>query len=69
MNPPNKEIKKLVIARLDLLSKNKRISVGSAGEYSPDELIQHVKDEDPIGKKFIEIEMSFLRAMKEGLIP
>ena len=61
-------IKELVIARLDTLPSDQKISIGNSGEFTKEEIIQHVKKEDNIGKKMIEIEMEFLRAIKEGLI-
>ncbi len=64
----SEEIKELVIARLDALSTNKKISIGNYGEFTKDELIQHVKRGDSLGNKMIEIEMEFLRAIKEGLV-
>ncbi len=60
------EIKNLVIARLKTLPEDKSISVGSDGDFTKDQLIQHVEDNDEIGKKVIEVEMNFLRAVKEG---
>lgn len=64
----SEEIKELVIARLDALSTTKKISIGNYGEFTKDELIQHVKKGDSLGHKMIEIEMEFLRAIKEGLV-
>jgi len=61
------EIIDLVIARLQNLPSNKEISIGSSGELTKDELIEHVKKDDEIGKKMIAIEMDFLRSMKEGI--
>lgn len=62
------EIKQLVIARLDVLPADKKMSVGSAGEFTKSQLIEHVKKGDEIGKKMIEIELEFVRAMKVGLL-
>ncbi len=61
-------VKALVIARLETLPPNKKISIGSYGEFTKNELIEHIKKEDEIGKKIVEIELEFLRAMKEGII-
>ncbi|OGZ02737.1 MAG: hypothetical protein A2946_04120 [Candidatus Liptonbacteria bacterium RIFCSPLOWO2_01_FULL_53_13] len=61
------EIKELVIARLKTLPNNKDISIGSSGEFSKDELIEAVENEDQLGKKLIEVEMNFLRTLKDGL--
>ena len=62
------EVKELVIARLETIPANVKISIGNYGEYTKEQLIQHVKKEDPIGNKLVEIELEFLRAMKEGLV-
>ncbi len=62
------DLKDLVIARLDVLSPHKTISIGSIGEFTKDELIERVKQEDEIGRKIVEIELSFLRALKEGAL-
>lgn len=64
----SEEIKELVIMRLETLPANKKISIGSYGEFSKEELIEHVKKEDDIGRKMIEVEMEFLKAFKEGII-
>ena len=62
------EIKDLVVARLKTLPDDKSISVGSAGEFTKDDLIAHVEQGDKIGEKMIEIEMNFLQALKEGVL-
>ncbi|OGI65547.1 hypothetical protein A3A95_02880 [Candidatus Nomurabacteria bacterium RIFCSPLOWO2_01_FULL_39_18] len=61
------EIIDLVVARLQNLPSNKDISVGSSGEFTKSELIEHVKKADDVGKKMIAIEMDFLRSMKDGI--
>jgi len=68
MSAREDDIKRLVIARLETLPPDMKVSVGASGEFTPNELVDHVKRGDPLGKKFIQIEMEFLRAMKEGLI-
>lgn len=66
-NETEKEIIDLVVARLQNLPSNKEISIGSSGEFSKEELIEHVKKDDEIGKKMVAIEIDFLRSMKEGI--
>ena len=61
------EIRELVVARLKTLPDDKNISVGSDGDFTRDDLIAHVRGGDEIGEKMIEIEMDFLRTLKEGL--
>ena len=61
------EIKKLALIRLEMLPSDKKISIGSSGEFSRDELIKRVEKGDEIGQKIIEIELEFLREFKKGL--
>ena len=60
------DIKELVLARLDLMSPDLAVSIGSSGTFTKDELIEHVKQGDEVGKTIIEIEMEFLEAIKSG---
>lgn len=62
----NEDVKELVKARLSILPQNIKISIGSEGSFSRDELIEHINEGDKIGKKIIEINMDFLRALKKG---
>ncbi|HKR06393.1 MAG TPA: hypothetical protein VJY62_17290 [Bacteroidia bacterium] len=62
-----KEIMELVIARLQTLHEGKELSIGGAGEFTRDELIEHVKKGDEIGKKVIDVQMNFLQLLKEGI--
>lgn len=64
----SKDLKELVITRLDVLPPNKKISIGSSGEFTKTELIEHVKKEDEIGQKIVEIEVTFLQALKRGTL-
>ncbi len=61
-----KQIKDLVIARLEIMPSNMKVSIGSYGAFSKNDLKKHVEEEDEIGKKVIEVQMAFLRAIKEG---
>lgn len=63
----NQDIIDLVVARLENLPSGKDISIGSFGEFSKEELIDHVKKTDDVGRKMIEIELDFLRLMKQGI--
>lgn len=61
-------IKELVSARLETMSPDLNIAVGDVGEFTRDELLKHVEQEDEIGRLFIEIDIEFLRALKEGAL-
>lgn len=64
----DEDVKQLVIERLGTLPPDKEISIGADGSLNRDELIEHVEKGDRIGKKMMEIEMTFLRSLKEGLL-
>jgi len=63
----DKEIRQLVIERLRNLTSNRRVSIGSLGEFTKDELIRNVQENSEIGNKIVEIQLEYLRALKEGL--
>lgn len=65
-NITDEEIRQLVIERLKTFPSGKKISIGSDGDFSKEELIAHVGQEDKIGKKIIEIQLAYLRSFKEG---
>lgn len=60
----DEEIRKLVTARLSVLSADTIISVGSEGSFSRDELIKRVEVGDKVGNKIAQIEMEWLRSFK-----
>ena len=64
----SEDLKDLIIYRLDTLPEDKKISIGSIGEFFKSDLIEHVRKEDEIGKEIVELELTFLRALKEGIL-
>jgi hypothetical protein len=62
------DVKELVIARLDVLPSNRKISVGSEGEFTKTQLIEHVREGDSIGRTIVDLELEFLRALKDGTL-
>ena len=68
MNNLSEDIKELVIFRLEAFPSNRKVSIGSYGEFTKEELIEHVRKGDEIGKKVADIEMEFIRALKEGIV-
>jgi hypothetical protein len=63
----DKDIQDLVIARLQTLPDGVELSIGSEGDFTKDELINHVRQGDDVGQKIIELEMSFFRSFKSGV--
>lgn len=62
----DEDIRKLVIARLRASSSQRKISIGSDGEFTKDELIKRVEKNDNIGKKITQIQLHYLQSLKEG---
>ncbi len=71
MNSENKNysdaVKELVATRLETLPVGSVISVGSSGDFTKEQIIKSVHDGDEIGRKMIDIEMSFLQSLKDGI--
>lgn len=63
----DEEIRKLVIARLRSLSSGRKISIGSEGEFTKEELIEKVVNKDKIGDKIIKIQLEYLRSFKNNV--
>lgn len=64
----DEEIRKLVVARLNVISPDTIKCIGNEGSFSRDQLIEHVQLGDKIGKTVERIEMEWLRALKRGII-
>ncbi len=62
------EVRKLVMARLSVLSKDTMISLGAEGSFTRDELIKSVENGDKIGEKLAEIQLEWLRSFKEKVV-
>ena len=60
-------MKKLAIARIEAqVPSNLRLSIGSYGNMSKEEMIEHIKNGDEIGKQMVESQLRFLRAQASG---
>lgn len=67
MSEKEKEIIELVKARLSVIPQEAVLSVGSYGEYKRDQLIKEVENNTEVGKKIVEIQMQYLKLLKEGI--
>ncbi|MBI2618273.1 hypothetical protein HYW58_02360 [Candidatus Kaiserbacteria bacterium] len=61
-------VTELVIHRLETLPAGAVVSVGSSGDFTKENLIKSVREKNEIGKKMVEIEMTFLQGLKEGIL-
>lgn len=68
-NEVSEEAKILVIARIDAqVPSNLRLSIGSFGGMTKEQMIEHVKEGDEVGKQIINSHLRFLRAQSSGKI-
>ncbi len=61
-------VKELVLTRLETLPSGAVISIGSGQELNKEDLIKSIREGTDIGKKMIDIEMSFLQGLKDGIL-
>lgn len=59
----SEDITNLVIARLETIPSNIEMSIGGDGNFTVQELIERVRRQDHIGKKMIDMQMSYLRSL------
>ena len=60
------ELKKIVVARLNLIPNDVKISVGADGEFTREELIKKVETGDRVGNQIARSQLEFLQALSEG---
>lgn len=59
------EVINLVVARLETIPSNVELSMGNEGSFSIEELIKRVREQDEIGKKIIEMQLTYLRSLNK----
>lgn len=64
----DEDVRKLVMARLSVLSKDTMISLGSDGSFTREQLMESVKNGDTVGEKLAEIQLEWLRSFKEKIV-
>ena len=64
----DEEIRQLIIERLKSMPADKKISIGADGDFTKDQLIEHVLKKDDVGEKIVEVQMSYLQALKTGVL-
>lgn len=64
----DREVRQLVIERLKVFPNGRRISIGSEGEFTKNDLIEHVENNDSIGKTIIKVQLNFLQSLKTGVL-
>ena len=66
-NELNEKIKELVLARIDAqVPSNLRLFIGSSYGMSKEQIMEHVRKGDEIGKQIIQMHIRFMRAVVKG---
>ena len=61
------KIKELVIARIDAkMPSHIKMSIGSSGSLSKEEMIAHVRKGDEEGKQIVQMHLNFIKAITSG---
>ena len=60
------EMKELIVARLDVMPANYKLSIGNQGTFTKNDLIKHVQKGDSIGNQIAQIQLNFIRALTTG---
>jgi pentose-5-phosphate-3-epimerase len=61
------DLKNLVIERIKASSSDIKVSIGTS-EYSKEEMLKNVEEENEIGREIVDIQIEYLRDMADGAI-
>lgn len=59
-------LKELVLARIDVMPSNFKLSVGDEGVFTKEQIMSLIEEDTPIGKQIIEMQLSFIKALTSG---
>ncbi len=62
----DQEIRNLVIERLKSISDESSLMIGGDKKLTKSEMIESVKNNDEVGKKIIDMQMTYLRDLASG---
>ena len=69
MSSKDEIVKKIVIERIRNMAPNVKIALGSKGNFlGKNDLLKEVTKNTDTGKKIIEIQLRYMRALKAGII-
>ena len=63
----DEDLKNLVIERIKASSSDIKVSIGTV-EYSKEEMLKNVEEENEIGREIVDIQIEYLRDMADGTI-
>jgi hypothetical protein len=59
----SQEMIDLVIARLEAMPQNLSFSIGDKGDFNVSDLMNRVRNQDDIGRKIVEMQLTYLRSL------
>jgi len=62
----SEEIKELVLARIEVMPPNLKLSIGNKGTFTKEELKEHVIKEDSTGEEIVNMQLNFIKALTSG---
>lgn len=62
-----KQLKELVLERVKTMPDTLKMAIGPV-ELAKKELLEHVQNEDEVGKQIMELELEFLRDLASGAV-
>lgn len=62
----SKELKKIVLWRLETVPPNFKLAIGTIGSFTKEELKQHVEQGDEVGRLFANMQLNFMKAIASG---
>ena len=69
MSSKEEVVRKIVIERIKNMAPNVKIALGSKGDFlDRNDLLKEVTKNTDIGKKIIDIQLRYMRALKLGII-
>jgi hypothetical protein len=61
-----RELRELVLARIDVMPPNLKLSIGNFGTFTKQELMEHVRNGDEAGKQIVQMQLNFIKALTSG---
>ena len=55
----------LIVTRLESMPSTMKLAIGNKGPFDKFQLIEHVKNNDSVGKTIIKMQLFYLRSLKE----
>lgn len=60
------EFREIVIKRLEAMPENVRVSMGSIGTFSREDLIRNVSNNTELGQLILKMQIEYMKSMAKG---